>query len=584
MGTGGRDGLPAGRRPWRLLLDQVRPHRRMLLLGGALSLVGSAAGLSMPLLAKRVIDAFGTGAQLVGPVLGLSVAVLVGALISAGGRFLLERMGENIVLASRRTLVDRMLRLRVADVDRLKPGDLLSRVSSDTTLLRAVCTESLAGLVGAAFMFLGAVVMMALMDGLLLLVTLAVVAAVALMGTTIAPRIRKASLQAQVALGEMGSTLDRALQAFRTVKASGAEGREIAAVGEAAAVARDRGVTAAAWTSVAGIGAWMSIQLAFLAVLGVGGARVASGAMAISSLIAFLLYLFYLVSPIGQLIQSITQIQNGLAAITRIQEITELPTEPAAEPAAAGSHDPVGVAFDGVVFRYGDDRPVVHDDVSFEVSAGGMTALVGPSGAGKSTVFGLIERFYEPQAGTIAIGGRDVRDWPLGELRAALGYVEQDAPVLAGTFQENLVFGAPEATDEEIARALARTRLDDLVARLPEGLETPVGHRGILLSGGERQRVAIARALLRRPRLLLLDEATSQLDAVNEMRLREVVAEVARETTVLVIAHRLSTVTGADRIIVMEAGRVRASGTHHELVDADELYRELAATQFLVGS
>ncbi|MGI5160360.1 ABC transporter ATP-binding protein [Microbispora sp. CA-102843] len=595
MATDG-DGLDGGqpvpglkaslgeRASWRVLLDQVRPHRRALLLGGLLSLVGSLAGLAMPVMAKRVIDAFGAGDTLAGPVLGLSVAVLAGALISAAGRFLLERMGETIVLGSRRSLVDRILRLTVSDVDRLKPGDLLSRVSSDTTLLRAVCTDALASLVGAVFMFLGAAVMMAIMDGLLLGVTLAVVGVVALMGVAIAPRIRRASLQAQVALGEMSSMLDRALQAFRTVKASGAEARETAVVGAAAVEARDRGVAAAAWTSLAGIGAWMSVQLAFLAVLGVGGARVASGEMEISALIAFLLYLFYLVSPIGQIIQSLTQIQNGLAAVTRIQEITTLRTEPAAAPVVRSDGEPVGVTFSGVVFRYGDDRPVVHYDVTFEVPTGGMTALVGPSGAGKSTVFGLIERFYEPQEGTIVVGGRDIRDWPLGELRAMLGYVEQDAPVLAGTLRENLVFGAPGATDEEIARALARTRLDDLVERLPEGLETPVGHRGILLSGGERQRVAIARALLRRPRLLLLDEATSQLDAVNEMRLREVVAEVARETTVLVIAHRLSTVTGADRIVVMEAGRVRAWGTHDELVAADELYRELAATQFLVSS
>ncbi|GAB3144539.1 ABC transporter ATP-binding protein [Microbispora hainanensis] len=594
MGTEG-DGPDGGRpapRPkaslgeraaWRLLLDQVRPHRRVLLLGGLLSLVGSLTGLAMPVMAKRVIDTFGAGGALAGPVLGLSAAVLAGALISAAGRFLLERMGETIVLDSRRGLVDRILRLTVSDVDRLKPGDLLSRVSSDTTLLRAVCTDALASLVGSVFTFLGAAVMMAIMDGLLLVVTLAVVALVGLLGVVIAPRIRRASLQAQVALGEMGSMLDRALQAFRTVKASGAETREIAAVGTAAAEARDRGVAAAAWTSLAGIGAWMSIQLAFLAVLGVGGARVASGEMEISTLIAFLMYLFYLVSPIGQIVQSLTQIQNGLAAVTRIQEITTLRTEPAA-PAARAGGEPVGVTFSEVVFRYGDDRPVVHQGVTFEVPAGGMTALVGPSGAGKSTVFGLVERFYEPQEGTITVGGRDIRDWPLGELRAMLGYVEQDAPVLAGTLRENLVFGAPGATDEEVARALARTRLDDLVARLPEGLETPVGHRGVLLSGGERQRVAIARALLRKPRLLLLDEATSQLDAVNEMRLREVVAEVARETTVLVIAHRLSTVTGADRIVVMEAGRVRAWGTHDELVSADELYRELAATQFLVSS
>lgn len=565
------------------MFDQIRPHRRALLLGGAFTLTGSLAGLAMPLLAKMVIDAFGQGRQLVGPLLALSVAVLVGAVISAAGGFVLQRMGEGIVLASRRSLVDRMLRLRVPDVDRLQPGDLLSRVSSDTTLLRAVCTDALVGMVGSIFIFLGAVVMMAIMDGLLLLVTLAVVSVVGLMGVTIAPRIRGASLRAQEALGEMSSALDRALQAFRTVKASGAEEREIAVVTAAATEARDRGVTVAIWTSVAGIGAWMSVQLAFLAVLSVGGARVASGSMEISSLIAFLLYLFYLVTPIGQLVQSFSQMQNGLAAVTRIQEIVELPSEPPASAAGEGGA-PVGVTFGGVVFRYGDDRAIVHDEVSFEVPAGGMTALVGPSGAGKSTVFGLIERFYEPQAGTISIGGRDIRDWPLEELRASLGYVEQDAPILAGTLRENLTFAAPDVTEEEIAHALARTRLDHLVESLPQGLETAVGHRGVLLSGGERQRVAIARALLRKPRLLLLDEATSQLDAVNELRLREVVAEVARETTVLVIAHRLSTVTGADQIIVMEAGRVRAAGTHEELVADDDLYRELAATQFLVAS
>lgn len=210
-----------------------------------------------------------------------------------------------------------------------------------------------------------------------------------------------------------------------------------------------------------------------------------------------------------------------------------------------------------------------------------MTAFVGPSGAGKSTVFGLVERFYEADGGRVLVDGTDVRDWPLERLRAQIGYVEQDAPVLSGTLRENLMFAAPGATDDQLARVLTRTRLDGLVERLPEGLETPVGHRGSKLSGGERQRVAIARALLREPRLLLLDEATSQLDAVNELALRDTVAEAARTTTVLVVAHRLSTVTLADRIVVMEAGRVRAIGTHAELVASDPLYGELAATQFL---
>ncbi|MEV4477428.1 ABC transporter ATP-binding protein [Nonomuraea sp. NPDC049504] len=564
------------------LLAYLRPHRKILLAGGLLGLIGSAAGLAMPLLAKYVVDAFGQNGSLAGPLLGLTVAVLVGAVVSAGGGYLMERTGEGIVLGARRRLVDRMLRLRVADVDRLKPGDLLSRVTGDTTLLRSVLTNGVVDSVSSVFMLVGAIVLMAAMDGVLLLVTLLVVVVIGGLVALIMPRIQRAQTQAQEAVGEMGAVLDRALQAYRTVKASGAEEREIAEVGVAATRARDRGLQVAGWTSLAGVATWMAVQIAFLAVLGVGGARVSSGTLEVSSLIAFLLYLFYLVPPIGQLVQGGVQLQQGLAALRRIKEVEDLPAEPAGV-APREDARPIGVQFRDVVFRYGDDRPVVHDGVTFEVSPGGLTALVGPSGAGKSTVFALLERFYEHQGGQILVDGRDIRDWPLGELRAALGYVEQDAPVLAGTLRENLLFAAQDATEEELRAAIARTRLDDLVARLPDGLETPVGHRGVLLSGGERQRVAIARALLRKPRLLLLDEATSQLDAVNELRLREVIAEVAAETTVLVIAHRLSTVTGADRIVVMEGGGVRAVGSHDELVGSDELYRELAATQFLVG-
>jgi ABC-type multidrug transport system fused ATPase/permease subunit len=212
-----------------------------------------------------------------------------------------------------------------------------------------------------------------------------------------------------------------------------------------------------------------------------------------------------------------------------------------------------------------------------------MTAFVGPSGAGKTTVFSLIERFYEPDSGSVLIDSTDTRQWPLQELRAAIGYVEQDAPVLSGTLRENLTFGAPDATREELDCVLRLTRLCDLVARLPDGLEASVGHRGMRLSGGERQRVAIARALLRRPRLLLLDEATSQLDAINEAALQETIADVARLITVLVVAHRLSTVTMADQIIVMDNGRIQATGTHAELIAASPLYAELAATQFLAA-
>ncbi|GAA5062654.1 ABC transporter ATP-binding protein [Thermocatellispora tengchongensis] len=552
--------------------------------GGLLGFVGGMAGLAEPLVAKTVIEAFGSGGSLAGPIVLLTVLVLCGAAISAAGSYVLERTAESIVLSARLGLVGRMLRLRVHDVDRLKPGDLLSRVTADTTLLRAVCTSGVTNGITAVFMLIGCVALMAAMDPVLLGVTLGVLTLIAAIGLFVFPRIGRATAQAQMALGEMGAGLDRALQAFRTVKASGAEARETEAVRVAAREAWRRGVTAARWSAIAGTSTWLGVQLAFLAVLGVGGIRVANGSLEISALIAFLLYLFYLTGPISMLVEGVTQLQTGLAAVTRLREIEDLETEPLDEPVAEKESTPAALSLRDVHFHYGEDRSPALHGVSFEVPAGGMTALVGPSGAGKSTIFALLERFYEPASGSILIDGRDLTELPLPELRAAIGYVEQDAPVLAGSLRENLVFGAPGATDAEIAEVLRRTQLTDLVERLPEGLETAVGHRGQMLSGGERQRVAIARALLRRPRVLLLDEATSQLDAVNEMRLREVIDEVAGETTVLVIAHRLSTVTGADRIVVLEAGRVRAIGTHAELVSGDALYRELATTQFAADS
>jgi ATP-binding cassette subfamily C protein len=318
----------------------------------------------------------------------------------------------------------------------------------------------------------------------------------------------------------------------------------------------------------------------------VGGARVAAGAIDVGTLIAFLMYVFYLIPPLQSLVNAASQYQVGAAAVTRIQEAERMPTEPVTPPAALPTPGaaPAGLEFRDVHSRYAPDLPPVHRGVTFTVPPRGMTAFVGPSGAGKTTLFSLIERFYEPTAGTIRLDGRDLRSWDLAQLRATIGYVEQDAPVLSGSLRENLLLGAPDATEDDLRRVVHMARLDALVARLPQGLDTLVGHRGTKLSGGERQRIAIARALLRRPRLLLLDEATSQLDAVNEAALRETVAEAARTTTVLLVAHRLSTVTLADQIIVINSGVVQAVGTHNELISADPLYAELAATQFLAAS
>ncbi|MGW2567303.1 ABC transporter ATP-binding protein [Streptomyces sp. NPDC001537] len=568
---------------WRLLLAYVRPHRWSLLTGALLSLVTGATGLLLPLVAKGLIEDLSHGRAITGALLAMSGLVVTNAALGALGSYVLRRTAESVVLGARRALSSYLLRLRIPAVDRSEPGDLMARITSDTTLLREVTTDSLVGLGTGGLTLVATVVMMGLVDPVLLGVTLCVILGAGTVLGVIVPRINRASRQAQDAVGVMGASLERVLGALRTVKASGAEDREERSLHEAAEESWRQSVRAAKWSAAAGNTAGLAMQIAFITVLAVGGARVATGAIQIGTLVAFLLYVFYLMSPIQQVVGAITQYQTGAAALARIQEALSLPSEPAARPAPlpAPGAEPAAVAFDEVRFRYADDLPYVHHGVTFSVPARGMTAFVGPSGAGKTTVFSLIERFYDPESGTVTLDGIALQDWELPRLRSAIGYVEQDAPVLSGSLRDNLLLGNPDADDDAVTRVLKTTRLDGLVARLPGGLDTLVGHRGTKLSGGERQRVAIARALLRRPRLLLLDEATSQLDAVNEAALRDTVDDVARTTTVLVVAHRLSTVTMADRIVVMDAGRVRAVGTHRELVAADPLYAELAATQFL---
>jgi len=591
---------------WRVMYGYVRPHRLALLAGAGLSLLTAATGLALPLVVRALIGDLGSHRAVTAVLLLMTVLVLANAALGALGSYVLRRTAESVVLAARHRLVDRLLGLTIGGLDRAEPGDLMSRVTSDTTLLRDVTTNSVVGVVTGSLTLVATLVLMGLMDVVLLGVTMGVFSLTAVVIGVVVPRIGRAARQAQNSVGVMGAALERMLGAFRTIKASGAEGREGERIHAAAREAWRADIRAAKWQAIAGNTAGLSVQCAFLAILAVGGARVTSGAISVGTLVAFLLYIFYLMMPIQLLEEAASQYQVAAAAVARIQEAERLPVEPAsppaslprpgpaatARPASPPSADqaasavpvpPATVTFEQVRFRYRPELPEVHHGVSFTIPPRGMTAFVGPSGAGKTTVFSLIERFYEPDSGRVLLDGTEVSDWAISQLRAAIGYVEQDAPVLSGSLRENLLLGAPNATEAEVAEVLRITRLTDLVARLPDGLQTPVGHRGTRLSGGERQRVAIGRALLRHPRLLLLDEATSQLDALNEAALRETVAETALMTTVLVVAHRLSTVTMADRIIVMDAGQVKAVGTHAELVARDPLYAELAATQFLAS-
>ncbi|MFG2175445.1 ABC transporter ATP-binding protein [Streptomyces niveus] len=583
--------LVTGTAPLRVLLGYARPHRLVLSATLLLLLAASGAGLVQPLVAQHVLDGLGDGTGVMGPVLLLAALVVLGAVLTGLQSWWQQRTSERVVRQIRRDLVFRLIRLRVPELDRRAPGDLISRVTSDSTLVQNAATEGLVMVANGVLSILGAVVLMGMVHVGLLGVTVAVLLGVTLVMVLILPRIREAVARSQESIGAVGAALDRALGAARTVKANGAEGRETAFAGQAVDGAYRAGLVGARYVAMVKVLSGVSIQAAFLAVLGVGGALVASGSLEASALIAFLLYVFYLASPIGSLVAGLGMLQQGLGAVGRIEQVGRMPIEDDVD--GAGADGAVGagrwdgkdappVEFRGVHFSYPDRSPALRG-ISFTVRGGTQSALVGLSGAGKTTMFALLQRFYEPAAGRILIGGVDIATLPRAEVRRRIAYVEQESPVMAGTIEDNLTYAACDVTDEEIAEVLRLTRLDSLIERLPDGLRTEVGSRGVALSGGERQRLAIARALLRGPEVLLLDEATAQLDANNERALREAVEQAARRCTVLLIAHRLSTVTGADQIVVLEHGRVRGTGTHQELVEADVLYRELAASQMLVG-
>jgi ABC-type multidrug transport system fused ATPase/permease subunit len=585
-GSGPRAGL-------RDLLPYLSPHRGVLATAIGLSVVGAATSLAQPLVVSDLVRRVQAAAPLAA-LLWLLVGLLVlNGIISGVQHYLLQRAGTSVVLTARERLIRHVLKLPISEYDRRRTGDLVSRIGTDTTLLYAVLTQGLIDAVGGAVTLVGALIGMLVIDPLLLGLTLLVlVLAMGVVGV-LTRGIRAASRRQQDAIGLLTADVERSIGAVRTIRASGAVERETTGIMALATRAWRAGVDVARASAPVVPIATMALNLAFLMVVGVGGYRVASGALSIGGLTAFLLFLFLMVTPIGNAFGAVTSVSGALGALGRITEVLDLPLETTADTADAqldgrlnttAAPSRPAIELESVSFAYetGEAPVPVLRHVSFAVPRGTRTALVGPSGAGKSTVLGLLERFYDIGEGTIRLGGVDIRRLPREVLRAQFGYVEQDAPALAGSIRDNLVLASPLSTDDDCWRVLESVNLAEVVRRNARGLEAPVGEDGVLLSGGERQRLAIARALLTDAPVLLLDESTSNLDGRNEQLLRDALAAAAEGRTTLVIAHRLATVADADQIIVLEEGRVVATGTHGELLDTSPLYRELAATQLLV--
>lgn len=570
-------------------------HRAAVTAATVLTLVGSALGLAQPLVAKQIVDASGRGQAFWPVLLLLAVLFVTEAATGAVGRFVLERMGEGVVRQLRHGLVARLLRLDMREYDRHRTGDLISRVTTDTTLLREVVSQALVDLVTGALVAFGAIVLMMWIDPLLLAMVALTVAVAAAVVASLLKGIRAASEHMQRSVGAIAADLERALGALPMVRVHRAEDREAQRIGARVESAHDAGVRTAKLASVMSPAVELAVQGSFLLVLVIGGLRVTGDANSLGDLVAFLLYASYLVLPLSSVFRAVGLIQRGMGAYQRIEEALHLPAEPA-PPAPPGRRtvrartreaarqatacEEPALALRDLTFGYDPDRPVLRG-VTFAVPHRRQTALVGRSGAGKSTIFALVARFYEPDSGALLFHGRPATELTRAECRERIAVVDQNTHVVHGTLRDNITYAVPDATEAEVRRVVELARLDDVVRRLHGGLSGMLGERGNTLSGGERQRVALARALLARPEVLLLDEPTSHLDAINEAALTTVMKDVARECALLVIAHRLSTVQHADQIVVLDRGRTSAGGTHEELLTGSSLYRELAAGQVL---
>ena len=587
-GRGNKDQGPKAK--FSQLTPYLLEHKGALAIAVVLSLIGAVVSLAQPLVVGQIITAVQQG-QDVGSLAGTLVAIIFGAGVASGLMYyVLAKAGEGVVLSARNKLAVRLLKLPILEYDLRRTGDLVSRVGSDTTLLRAVLTQGLIDAAGGVLIFVGAIIAMAFIDPFLLLLTLAMISVAVVSIVFSARQIRSATTKAQQRVGDMAAAVERALSAVRTIRAARAENRETDSIKGDAKEAYVQGVKIAKINALISPIAGVASNAAFIVVLGVGGFRVASGETNVANLVTFILLMFLMIRPLGQAFGAYSSVMSALGALARIEEILQLPLEESESENSASvkqTRTQNAIEFKKVSFSYPsaeqhrDGKPVLNQ-VSFKIKKGDRVALVGPSGAGKSTILSLIERFYEPTAGEILLAGTPVKQITREELRSQIGYVEQDAPVLAGTIRENLLIGSPNATDAQLRQVLGEVNLTAVLKRDKRGLDAEVGESGIMLSGGERQRLAIARALLAAPPILLLDESTSALDGLNEQRMREAIDAVAQGRTMIVIAHRLSTVVDSDQIIVLDQGKVVGTGTHSQLVKSTPLYKELAKHQLLV--
>ncbi|MBO0996024.1 ABC transporter ATP-binding protein [Bacillus sp. SD088] len=567
-------------KPFISLLLSTNIPKLALTMGLIASMITTLAGLVVPLLTKNLVDGFSVSSLSVPLIIAIVLAFIIQAAINGVSMYLLTAVGQKIVAKLRDSMWLKLIRLPVSYFDKNSSGETVSRVVNDTSIVKDLISQHFPQFVTGIISIIGAITILLVMDWkMTLIMLLSVPLTIAIMlplGRKMAKISRGLQDETAVFTGHVQQTLGE----IRLMKASNAEQSEEKKGLFGIEKLLGYGLKEARIFALIAPIMYLVVMVVIVMIIGYGGMRVASGAMSTGSLVAFLLYLFQIIMPITSFATFFTQLQKAKGATERIIGILELPLEEGQEGIDMDiAAKPISVQ--NISFSYSEDEPVL-ENISFEAKPGEMIAFAGPSGGGKTTMFGLMERFYQPTSGDIYIGDTSIYKLSIASWRDQIGYVSQESAMMAGTIRENLCYGlenAEEIPDERLWEVAKMAYADQFIHAFPNGLDTEVGERGVKLSGGQRQRIAIARAFLRDPKILMMDEATASLDSQSESIVQQALTRLMQGRTTFVIAHRLSTIVDADKIIFIENGKITGSGSHHELTRAHPLYREFAEQQ-----
>lgn len=567
-------------KPFIQLILSTKIPKTALIVGMIGSILTTLAGLVVPMLTKNLVDGFSVSSLSVPLLVAIGLAFVVQAVISGFSIYLLAKVGQKIVASLREKMWLKLVRLPVGYYDQNSSGETVSRVVNDTSVVKDLITDHFPQFITGIISIIGAVTLLIIMDWKMTLLMLVAVPVTLAVMIPLGKRMAKISRGLQDETATFTGNVQQTLGEIRLMKASTAEKDEEAKGISGIDKLLGYGLKEARVFALIAPLMQFVIMLVIVVIIVYGGMRVASGEMSTGTLVAFLLYLFQIIMPITTFAMFFTQLQKAKGATERIIDILEVPLENGQDGIEKDiSNEVIEVA--NVSFSYTEDEPVI-DGISFRANPGEMIAFAGPSGGGKTTVFGLLERFYEPTEGEIRIGGTPVPDISIQSWRSQIGYVAQESAMMAGTIRENLTYGLDDReniTDDRLWQVAEMAYADQFIKEFTQGLDTEVGERGVKLSGGQRQRIAIARAFLRDPKILMMDEATASLDSQSEGVVQQALSRLMEGRTTFVIAHRLSTIVDADQIIFIEKGRITGQGTHEELIASHTLYHKFAAQQ-----